>query len=54
MAMSDAEKAAKFDELQRWLWDAAKFGNLLQSTMAAALIRQFDIASPEGENAESA
>lgn len=52
--MSDAEKIAKFDELQRWLWDAAEVGNLFQSTMAAALIRQFSIPSPTGEDPEGA
>lgn len=52
VAMS--EKAEKFDTLQRALWDTALHGNVLQSTMAAALIRSFDLPSPEGDDPESA
>ena len=52
--MTDAEKIEKFDQLRDWLWTAAEFGNPLQSTLAAALIRQFGIVSEFGDDPESA
>lgn len=52
--MTDEEKINKFNEIQKRLWDGAKFGNIGQSTFSAALIRQFNIESPEGEEPESA
>lgn len=52
--MTTEEKAKKFEELQAHLWDMALHGNPFQSTIAAALIRQFDIDGPNGEDPESA
>jgi hypothetical protein len=52
--MSTEEKVAKFEQIQKTLWEMAKYGNLMQSTLAAALIRQLEIESPEGEEPESA
>ena len=51
-AMTDAEKIEAFDKLRDWLWDAARFGNTFQSTVAAAILRQFNISSKDGEDAE--
>lgn len=52
--MTEPEKAAKFDQIQAALWAMATRGNLLQSTMAAALIQQLGIPSPEGDEPEQA
>ncbi len=52
--MTEKDKIKKFDELQKWLWEAAVNGNMLQSTMAAAIIRQFDIESPKGDVSDNA
>lgn len=52
--MTTEEKVAKFDELQQWLWDAARCGSPMQSMLASSLIRQFHIPSPEGDDPEDA
>ena len=52
--MTQAEKAAKFDAIQKHLWTTAIKGTLGQSVMAAALIRSMDIPGPDGEDPEDA
>ena len=52
--MTEAEKAAKYDEIARKLWGMALAGNLLQATVAAALIRTVEIEGPDGESPEEA
>ena len=52
--MTIEEKAAKFDEIQKALWDAIKLGHPLQSMMAANIVRRFEIPGPDGEDPESA
>lgn len=52
--MTVEEKAEKFDEIQRGLWDLAKKDNMLVSMVSANLIRSFGIVSPSGEDPESA
>jgi len=52
--MTDQEKAKKYDKLRDWLWGAAMGGNMLQSTLAAALIRQHEIEGPNGEEPDYA
>lgn len=52
--MTDAEKAAKYDEMRQRLWTAAKGNNGLQSAVAAALIRSLKIPGPNGEDPEDA
>lgn len=52
--MTDAEKLEKFAQLQEALWFAAREGNPFQSAMAAAIIRQLGVESPEGDDPESA
>lgn len=54
MSMVDCEKIKKFEEIQKRLWDMARFGNILQSTMSSGLIRELNIESPEGDNPEEA
>jgi hypothetical protein len=52
--MTDAEKAKKFDEIQNLMWSWAIHGNLLQSSIAAAVIRQVEIPGPDGEDPDYA
>jgi hypothetical protein len=52
--MTNDEKIKKFEEVQAALWGMALNGNLLQSTLAAGIIRQLKIESPEGDDPESA
>lgn len=52
--MTDKEKVEKFNEIQKWLWECARDGNMLQSTMTAAIIRQFNIESPNGDDPNNA
>jgi hypothetical protein len=52
--MTDAEKIAKFEEIQQYLWDHARHGNGFISTMVATIIRTLRIPSPEGDDPESA
>lgn len=52
--MSPEEKIAAFDKIAAHLWDLAVNGTTFSSTIAAALIRQFGIEGPNGENPESA
>ena len=52
--MSNEEKAEKYDQIAEALWNMAAGGNLLQSTIAAAMIRQLEIHGPDGEDPESA
>ena len=52
--MTDEEKVKKYDEITEALWNMALHGNLLQSSLSAALIRQLEIPSPDGEDPESA
>lgn len=52
--MTEEEKAKKYDEIVEQLWNGALYGNLLQSTICANLIRQLDIPSPDGADPESA
>lgn len=52
--MTEQEKAAKYDEIAEALWNMAINGNLLQSTIAANMIRQLEIESPDGADPESA
>lgn len=52
--MSPEEKIAKFEEIQEKLWTQARYGNPLQSTYAAALIRLLQIESPEGDQPDDA
>jgi len=48
--MTEKQKAAKFNKIQKALWDMAVRGNLLQSTLASVMIRQFKIEAPNGED----
>ncbi len=52
--MTDQEKIKKFDLIQEGLWNSAENGDLLTSTMAASIIREFKIPSPDGEDPEGA
>lgn len=52
--MTEEEKSKKFDEIQTWLWEAARSGNTLQSTVAAGLIRVWKVESPEGDGPDDA
>jgi len=52
--INDWEKIERYDEMNRYFWEMAKEGNLLQSAMFAALIRQFKMFSPDGDDPENA
>jgi len=52
--MTQKQKAAKFDKIQKLLWDMAMHGNLLQSTMAAALIRKLKTPGSDGSDPNDA
>ena len=52
--MTNDEKIKKYDEIVKELWLMATAGNLLQSTMASALIQNLKIESPDGDDPESA
>ena len=52
--MTTEEKAKKYDEIARFLWEGAVNGNPLQSMLAAQYIRALEIPSPEGDDPESA
>jgi hypothetical protein len=52
--MNISEKAEKFDIIQKCRWGAALDGNLLVSSVAAALIRTCGIEGPNGESPEEA
>lgn len=52
--MTDKEKAEMFDKIQEHLWNMARYGHLLQSTYAAAMIRTLEIPGPNGEDPEDA
>jgi hypothetical protein len=52
--MTTEDKAAKFDAMQLWLWNAARYGNVMQSAVAAAMIRELQIPSPEGDDPNDA
>jgi len=52
--MTTKEKAVIFDKIQIELWNGARQGNPLQSTVAASLIRRFKIPGPNGEDPEDA
>jgi hypothetical protein len=52
--MTPEDKVKKYDEIAKALWDAARGGHPLQSIMAANIIRQFEIESPEGDGPEDA
>jgi len=52
--MTDAEKIAMFDKIQRMLWRMAMEGNVLQSIVAAAIIREAAVQGPNGEDPEEA
>lgn len=52
--MTDAEKIKKFELIQERLWVIAKRGTMMESTLAASLIRLFEIPSPNGEDPEGA
>ena len=49
MSMTENEKARKFEQIQAHLWGLALRGNLLQSSFAAALIRELSIDGPGGQ-----
>jgi hypothetical protein len=48
--MTAKEKIEKYDLIVKELWNCAREGNLLQSTLAATLIRTFELEGPEGED----
>lgn len=48
--VTDEEKIAKFQEVQRYLWNGALGGNALVSCMCAAIIRNLQIPGPDGED----
>lgn len=52
--MTDEDKVKKYDAIAEWLWAAAMHGNLLQSSLAANLIRHLEIPSPDGDDPEEA
>lgn len=55
--MTDAEKIAKFEELQRAIWGIVLGNtpaNLVQQLFAAQAIRAFKIPGPNGEQPEDA
>ena len=47
--MNADEKARKYDEIVAYLWQCVVQGNLLQSTVAAALIHHLQLVGPNGE-----
>jgi hypothetical protein len=52
--MTENEKAKKFEQIQTQLWEMALRGNLLQSSFAAALIRELSIDGPDGQEPDEA
>lgn len=52
--MTEEDKVAKFDEIQKYLWDMALHGNMMQSTLGAAIIRNLSIYGPNGEDPDDA
>ena len=52
--MTNEEKAAKYDDIQKELWNLARHGNVLQSTLASVIILRVDIPSPEGDEPDDA
>jgi len=52
--MTTKEKVVIFDKIQIELWDRARRGDPLQSTVAASLIRRFEVPGPDGEDPDDA
>ncbi len=50
--MTDQEKIDIFNRIQKELWEAVISGNPLQSLMASAWIRKFNIIGPNDEDPE--